>query len=179
MYIAVQLMSMPLVTERERDTATAIGSLVYENPFLPGRLAAERRVLGDAFQAEKSVWSLELHGESNPNLAAIAKVAEELAEKARSALPSLRRREKEETHLYEDLVTYVLYDRYSERLAELAVRENDERVPFYDAFAADAQHFLEPAGLLPTSREPAHLFPLFSPVRRAFLHIFTPPVGAS
>lgn len=170
---------MPLFTERERDTASAIGSLVYENPFLPGRLAAERRVLGDAFQAEKSVWSLELHGESNPNLAAIAKVAEALAEKARSALPSLRRREKEEINLYEDLVTYVLYDRYSEHLAELAVRENDERVPFYDAFVADAQHFLEPAGLLPASRELAHLFALFYQVRRAFLHIFTHLVGTS
>src|SRR5258708_3581526 len=97
---AVQLMSMPLFTERERDTATAIGPLVYENPFRPGRLAAERRVLGEAFQAEKRVWSLELHGESNPNLAAIAKVAEELAEKARASLPTPRRRgENEEISL--------------------------------------------------------------------------------
>jgi transcriptional regulator with AAA-type ATPase domain len=171
---------MLLFTDSGRATAAAIGSLVYENPFLPGRIAAERKVLGDAFIPEKSVWSLETRGESNANLAAIASRAEALVALARERLLTLRGVEKAELlALYDDLVTYVLYDRYSERLAALAARESDDRVPFYDAFAADARHFLEPAGLLPAPRELAHLFACFYQVRRAFLHVFTHLVGTS
>ena len=96
---------MPLFPEQERETAAAIGSLVCENPFLPGRIAAEQKVLGDAFVPEKRVWSLELHGESNPNLAAIARRAEELAAQARERIGKAT---KSELELYDDLVTYVL-----------------------------------------------------------------------
>lgn len=167
---------MALFSEHDRVTAKAIGSLVYENPFLPGRIAAERKALGDAFVPEKNVWSLELRGESNPNLAAIARRAEELAEQAHGRIGNAT---KSELDLYDDLVTYVLYDRYSEKLAALAVNEGDARVVFYDAFADDARHFLEPAGLLPAPRELAHLFACFYQVRRAFLHIFTHLVGTS
>jgi transcriptional regulator with AAA-type ATPase domain len=167
---------MALFSEHERATTAAIGSLVYENPFLPGRIAAERKALGDAFVPEKSVWSLELRGQSNPNLAAIARRAEELAAQARERIGKAT---KGELDLYDDLVTYVLYDRYSEKLAAMAVKEGDERVAFYDAFVGDARHFLEPAGLLPAPRELAHLFACFYQVRRAFLHTFTHLVGTS
>src|SRR5260221_9044005 len=167
---------MALFSEQERATAAAIGSLVYENPFLPGRIAAERKALGDAFVPERNVWSRELRGESTPNLAAIARRAEELAAQARGRIGKAM---KGELDLYDDLVTYVLYDRYSEKLVALAVKEGDERVAFYDAFAGDARHFLEPAGLLPAPRELAHLFACFYQVRRAFLHIFTHLVGQS
>lgn len=162
--------------ERERARAAAIGSLVYENPFLPARIAAERAALGEAFVQEKPVWSLEVRGASNPNLAAIAERAEELAAEGHARIGKAT---KGELAIYEDLVTYVLYDRYSDRLLALAERENDERVAFYDAFAADARHFLEPAGLLPSPRELAHLFACFYQVRRAFLHVFTHLVGTS
>jgi DNA-binding NtrC family response regulator len=76
-------------------------------------------------------------------------------------------------------VTYLLYDRYAEELVKLALRDGDGRAPFFDDFATEARHYLEPAGLLPPPRELAHLFACFYQVRRAFLHIFTHLIGTS
>ena len=136
-----------------------IGALVYENPFLPSRIELEKAILGDAFVADTTVWSRDIRHQSRPNIAAIGARAEAL----------LRRTPKGGRH-YEDLVTYVLYDRYSEKLVELDGRE---RVTFYDEFVADARHFLDDPPDLP------HLFACFYQVRRAFLHTFTYLVGTS
>ncbi|HEY2322010.1 MAG TPA: sigma 54-interacting transcriptional regulator [Thermoanaerobaculia bacterium] len=150
-------------TPEQRRLAGAIGSLAYENPFLPSRIEAEREILGEAFVADTAVWSRDLRQASRPNIAAIADRAETLARELRG----LR------SPLYEDLVTYVLYERYSDRLADLAARETNDRVAFYDDFAADARDFLdEPPDL-------AHLFACLYQVRRAFLHTFTYLIGTS
>jgi len=136
-----------------------IGALAYENPFLPSRIELEKAILGDAFVADTNVWSRDIRHESRPNLAAIGARAETL----------LKRMPKGGPH-YEDLVTYVLYDRYSERLLDLDGRE---RVAFYDDFVADARSLLDDPPDLP------HLFACFYQVRRAFLHTFTYLVGTS
>jgi DNA-binding NtrC family response regulator len=150
-------------TAEQKRLAAAIGSLAYENPFLPARIEAEREILGDAFIADTSVWSRDLRQASRANVATIAELAETLARELRGV----------RSPVYEDLVTYVLYERYSERLADLATRETNDRVTFYDDFAADARDFLDqPADL-------AHLFACLYQVRRAFLHTFTYLIGAS
>ncbi len=174
MYMAVHLVHM--IDSTERALATAIGSLTYENPFLPGRIECERAVLGDAFVPDRQVWSRDSHATSNPNVVAIGKRALALAERWRE---EWRPATAADRALYRDLVIYVLYDRFADALLELAERDSDGRVAFYDAFAADAGWFLEPAGLLPPPRELAHLFACFYQVRRAFLHIFTNIVGTS
>jgi len=144
-----------------KDIAAAIGALVYENPFLPSRIETERAILGNAFVAESTVWSRDVRQESRPNIAAIGARAEDLV-----------KRMPRGGH-YEDVVTYVLYDRYSEKLADLATRDGRERVACYDDFAADARELLDDPRDLP------HLFACFYQVRRAFLHIFTYLVGTS
>jgi len=150
-------------TPEQRRLATAIASLAYENPFLPSRIEAEREILGDAFVADTTVWSRDLRQAQRANVAAIAERAETLARELRG----LR------SPIYEDLVTYVLYERYSERLADLATRETNDRVAFYDDFAADARHYLDQPPDLP------HLFACLYQVRRAFLHTFTYLIGTS
>ncbi|HEX7191051.1 MAG TPA: sigma 54-interacting transcriptional regulator [Thermoanaerobaculia bacterium] len=150
-------------TPEQRRLAAAIAALAYENPFLPSRIEAERAILGDDFVADTTVWSRDLRQASRPNVAAIADRAEALARELRG----LR------SPVYEDLVTYVLYERYSERLADLATRETNDRVPFYDDFAADARDFLDQPPDLP------HLFACLYQVRRAFLHTFTYLIGTS
>jgi hypothetical protein len=160
----------------DRALAAAIGSLTYENPFLSGRMECERAVLGDCFVPDRPVWSRDSHVATNPNVVAIGERALALAERWRE---QSRPTTASDRALYRDLVTYVLYDRYAEALVELAERDADGRVGFYDAFAADAAWFLEPAGLLPPPRELAHVFACFYQVRRAFLHIFTNIVGTS
>ena len=141
------------------DIAAAIGSLVYQNPFLPARIETEKTILGDAFVAENTVWSRDVRQESRPNIRAIGAKAEQL----------LKRMPRGKAQ-YEDLATYVLYDRFSERFLDI---EGRERVGFYDAFAAEARELLGDTGDLP------HLFACFYQVRRAFLHIFTYLIGTS
>jgi hypothetical protein len=160
----------------DRDLAAAVGSLIYENPFLPSRIDAERAVLGDAFVPEKRVWSLDRQAQTNPNLPAIAETARSLADRGRERVAHAGERDRA---LYDDVVTYLLYDRYAENFAELAVRDTDQRVPFYDAFVADARHYLEPASLLPAPGQLAHLFACFYQVRRAFQNIFAYLIGKS
>jgi DNA-binding NtrC family response regulator len=150
-------------TAEQKRLAAAIASLAYENPFLPSRIEAERQILGDAFVADTTVWSRDLGQASRTNVAAIAERAETLARELRGT----------QSPVYEDLVTYVLYERYSERLADLAMRETNDRVAFYDDFAADARDFLDQPPDL------AHLFACLYQVRRAFLHIFTYLIGTS
>ena len=154
-------------TPEQRRLAAAIGTLAYENPFLPSRIEAEREILGDAFVADTTVWSRDLRQASRPNIAAIADRAETLARELRG----LR------SPLYEDLVTYVLYERYSDRLADLATRETSDRVAFYDDFAADARDFLPHSSDGPPDL--GHLFACLYQVRRAFLHTFTYLIGTS
>src|SRR4051812_34223658 len=120
-----------------RDIAIAIGSLVYQNPFLPERIETERAILGDDFVADTSVWSRDVRHESRPNIAAIGARAEQLVKRIPRG-----------PH-YEDLATYVLYDRWSERFLDV---DGKERVAFYDDFAADARQLLTDAHDLP------HLF---------------------
>ncbi|HJW93254.1 MAG TPA: sigma 54-interacting transcriptional regulator [Thermoanaerobaculia bacterium] len=144
-----------------QDIAAAIGSLVYQNPFLPQRIETEHAILGDDFVADTSVWSRDLRHQSRPNIAAIGARAEHLVKKSPRG-----------PH-YEDLATYVLYDRWSERFLDLADGKGRERVGFYDDFAADARH------LLTDTRELPHLFACFYQVRRAFLNVFEYLVGTS
>ena len=144
-----------------RDIAAAIGSLVYQNPFLPERIETERAILGEEFVADATVWSRDVRHESRPNIAAIGARAEQLVKR----IPRGPQ--------YEDLATYVLYDRWSERFLDVADGKGRERVAFYDDFAAEARSLLTDARDLP------HLFACFYQVRRAFLHIFELLVGTS
>jgi len=150
-----------MITAEQKTIAAAIGSLVYENPFLPSRMEIERAILGDAFVADTSVWSRDVQHESRPNLGAIAARAEALL---------MQRWSSRDQSLHEDVATYVLYDRYSEKLLGVDGRE---RVAFYDDFARDAHELLDEPPDLP------HLFACFYQVRRAFLHTFTHLVGTS
>src|SRR6266516_1520260 len=87
--------------------------------------------------------------------------------------------------LYEDVVLYLLYTRYENDLFDLVVQPADasdtgRRVPFYEKFRADCQHFLDLPGVpLPGRQEPGHLFASLFQVRRAFHHIFWHIIGGS
>jgi hypothetical protein len=64
-----------MFTTADRRLAEAIGSLLYENPFLPSRIEAERAVLGEAFVPEQRVWSRDPRATANPNVVAISEAA--------------------------------------------------------------------------------------------------------
>ncbi|MCH9646863.1 MAG: sigma 54-interacting transcriptional regulator [Deltaproteobacteria bacterium] len=176
-----------ILSDRERETATALADLTLVNPFMPERVEAERRALGDRFVEHQQVWHIQLEGgeAANPNLPLLTAEAQSLAEVLRERLAKVRRVGKAEAQIYRDLVVYALYRRYQQQLHgpmrdELKGGGNGP-LPFYRNFAGDLERFFAPAALagkvdLP---DPAHLFACFFQVRRAFHHIHRFLVGGS
>jgi transcriptional regulator with AAA-type ATPase domain len=174
---------MGLLSDSERDLATAVAHLSYVNPFLAERIEWERRALGDEHLPNDEVWhSRGDLGGQNPNEVRIAERAAALAEGLRERLASGVRATAVELELYQDVAQYLLYYRYQERLYAILVAAG--RRPdfgFYGDFAADCERFFAPAaaGRRRPRLDPAHLFACFFQVRRAFHHTFHSIVGGS
>ena len=173
---------MALLTDTERDFVTAVSRLAYVNPFLPERIDWERRALGEEHRPFDAVWHArgDVTGE-NPNEARIAERSGVLAEGLRERLAGGTRATADETELYRDLVFYLLYYRYQERLhASLTAGKRRPDFGFYDEFAADCERFLAPAaGRSRRPLDPAHLFACCFQVRRAFHSTFRSILGGS
>ena len=177
---------MGFMSGEERALAAALSRLGYANPFLPERIEAERAALGPAFVHADRVWSVRADRTvQNPNIARLGERAAALAATLRERLAAGAEPAASDRGLYEDVVLYLLYTRYENDLFDLVVQPADasdagRRVPFYEKFRADCQHFLDlPGAPLPGRQEPGHLFASLFQVRRAFHHIFWHIIGGS
>src|SRR2546428_320910 len=177
---------MGFISAEERALPAALSRLGYANPFLPERIEAEGAALGPAFVHADRVWSVRTDRTvQNPNVARLAERATTLAALLRERLAAGAEPAESDRVLYEDVVLYLLYTRYEDDLLDLVVKGADagdtgRRVPFYEKFRADCQHFLDLSGAaLPGHHEPAHLFACLFQVRRAFHHIFWHIIGGS
>src|SRR5690349_15526164 len=174
--------AMSFMTPAERAFAKAVSRINYSSPFVPERLEAEREALGSAYLESGRVWSLGSEDDERPNLALLRTRIEDLAARLREALTRGAPASEEDRVLYEDLVLHLLYDRNRDPLHELIKRRSRkaERVAIYDAYLADALHFLALPGLPePKPGELAHVFACFFQIRRAFHYIFAHIIGAS
>src|SRR5947209_4516531 len=100
-----------LFADDERAFARAVSRLAHSNPFLPERFEAEREVLGDDFDPA-STWQ-PLDGLAPaPNVAKISPRVTALVERVRERLGAGASGGADDLTLYEDLVAYVLFDRY-------------------------------------------------------------------
>jgi DNA-binding NtrC family response regulator len=176
-------MYMSLMRGEEDGLAVAIARLGHTNPFLPERIDAERAVLGAEFVPADVVWSVRAdRAVQNPNVSRLAARATALADRlqarlAAGALPSERER-----LLYEDVVLYLLYERYQSDLLAvvLAPEAATARMAGYDGFRADHAHYCDlPALRGAAASDPAHLFACLFQVRRAFHHTFWHIIGGS
>jgi transcriptional regulator with AAA-type ATPase domain len=178
---------MALLSSAERRLLESFSELVYGNPFLPGRIEAERRILGRAFIADEPVWSQSTDFEaSRPNLAA-------LNERAQSLLDTLRKRRRDispdqgEATLYVDLGIYVLYYRVSDELRALAEAElaapEEERPSLprrvWEQFKAGYLDLFAQGGGSICPHAPGQLLALCFQTRRAFVHVFNGLLGGS
>ena len=177
---------MLLMTADERRLAEAVSILVYCNPFLPERIEAERRALGDEFNESEPVWTIgEQPGIERPNVIVLSERAGALADALRNRLAEGHPADGAELKLYVDLVLYCLYYGQVEdfrRMIEgaLAAGHSPKRIPFYRDYARQFERYFHlPGRTWPTEYDPAHLFACFYQIRRAFHHIFTCIVGAS
>lgn len=168
----------------EREFVEAVSALTFCNPFLPERMAFERRILGGDAVDMGPVWSkrADFAGET-PNVLAIQERSEQALATFRSRLAESAEPSAEEWDLYVDLVSYVLYYRYQKPfLDRIAEESGADSFPFYSDFADDLRHFLETGttGTRPvTPEESAHWFACFFQVRRAFYQTFRFILGAS
>ncbi len=178
---------MALFTAEQRPLAEAVSELVYCNPFLPERLACERRALGEAFEPSASVWSHE-PGDMNEraNIERLLDRTVPLVETARQRLldkptagSAIERR------WYEDLVLYALDERVRHEMYDaieraIAGRGAPHRFTCWKRFCAEFEHYLQlPGCALPSGHDAAHVFACYFQIRRAFSHIFLYLIGSS
>ena len=175
---------MSFLSADERALATALSRVGYANPFLPKRIEAERAALGRDFIHAEHVWSVRTDRTvQNPNVARLAERAATLATRLRERLMGGATPPEPDRVLYEDVVLYLLYARHEDDLLALVLTsaepgETGRRVPFYEKFRADCQHFLDLPGVA-RRHDPDHLFACLFQVRRAFHHIFWHIIGGS
>jgi hypothetical protein len=175
---------MLFASDAEQAGARAIAQLAYTNPFLPDRLAAERAVLGEAFDPAATLWHTEAEPERTGNVARIGERATALAERTRERLAGGARPRTDEGPLYDALVLYALYDRFQPDFYRLIgdAKAATTRVAAFREFAAALTQYGGVAGLgsaPPGAAEAAHRFALLFQVRRAFHHIFAHISGGS
>ncbi|MEW4570684.1 sigma 54-interacting transcriptional regulator [Tautonia sp. JC769] len=177
---------MALLSPSKSRIARAIARIGYCNPFLPERLALERRALGDAFvEVGPVIWarpgvSIE---RLFPNVLTMRGQAEGLVGEMRSRLEQGHPASSEELLLYEDLALYLLYSHHMSAFDGLVMRDRDrdgEPVGFWDGFRREFEHLLRvPARRLPSDHDPAVIFAGFYQIERAFTHIFQKIIGGS
>ena len=173
---------MALLTARERRDCDAFSHLSYGNPFLPGRIDAERRLLGVASVAEGPVWSRTDDFErGRGNLPALKHKADVLADTLRSRLLDAKPADDADLTAYADLGLYVLYYHDQEATLAYAADESAGGVgPLWRRFRGEYRrlfHLRGDASLCPHSAE--HLFALCFQTRRAFLHVYNGLLGGS
>ncbi len=177
---------MVTLTAAELDLATGIAELSLCNPFLPERIAWERRILGRAFVPAGDVWSAPAVGlGSTANEERIQARAEALLAGVLARwVPGARLGTREARRL-DDVANYVLYYRHEpDFYALIRASEAGEpalAAPFFRAFAAaagtSASAFQRPGQV--DGAATAHLFACLFQLRRAFHCIHRHILGES
>lgn len=178
--------AMSLFTASDRQFLEAVARVAFSNPFLPERLEFERAALGDEYQPGTGrVWSRRSDvEESQPNVERLSRRATLIVDAARASLADRRRASRDELELYEDVVQYVLYDRFRPQF-QSALRAaiaggGPSKIAFWNEFRRTFDHYFVIDGVLfPSGFDAAHVFAGFFQIRRAFYHIFDSIVGES
>ncbi|MEX2670763.1 MAG: sigma-54 factor interaction domain-containing protein [Phycisphaeraceae bacterium] len=177
---------MPLFTTAQRRLVDAVAELMYCNPFLPERIACERRALGTAFDNRGSDWNL------NPDTKDHANVAL-LLQRAQQTLDAGYRRASEggkptdlEAARYEELVMFVHYHRFRDGFDQLLMENTTggrgRRTPaksIYTQFRQEVSRYSVDGLFAIDEGELTHWFACFFQVRRAFANIFHYIIGTS
>lgn len=172
-------------TPEERRQAELYSELVYVNPFQPARTALERQLIGDRYASSGS-WSWQADQSIRDKaIEWINAQAASLAQKLRDRLIVGQRGSDADLRLYEDLVTYTLYQDFWPDLRDmtaLGLKDPAATLKFarYPEFAKKATAYLDVPGLqLPSAKHLGWMLAAFFQVRRAFSLLFDWIVGTS
>ncbi|MEC9466528.1 MAG: sigma 54-interacting transcriptional regulator [Myxococcota bacterium] len=178
---------MTLFSSSKRILAEQIAALGFANPFGTERRDIENRLLAQAPEGLKTPGNRSAFLQWNDqNRKALRAVARPVIYEAREKLAAGHDGTEAELKIYDDLVLFQLYYRYSGQF-EAVINEvlaghqtQDLTYTLYEAFCADAAFFL---GVTPRGPklidELPHIFALFFQLTRAFLYIFHFLVGSS
>jgi DNA-binding NtrC family response regulator len=178
---------MVLFSPDQLVIAERVADLGFANPFGSERHAIEERLLAQAPANLKSPRRLGTFLRWNDeNRKALRAVARPVIYDARERLAAGRGGTPAELEVYDGLVLFQLFYRYSGQFEHVidevlaGHQTQDLTYTLYEAFCADAQFFL---GVTPQGPklidELPHIFALFFQLTRAFLYIFHFLVGSS
>jgi hypothetical protein len=172
---------MGLLSTEDLLLAEAISRLACCNPFLPERIECERQALGPDFVSGGTLWDLSGEPRAAPNVQALRRRSETLAERLSARLREGVRPSPEELALYEDVVVYRLFSGFEDAFYRLIDgRTGTARVAFFDTFRRDVERLLQiPGATVLAARDVPHLFAAFFQSRRAFHYIFRNILGNS
>ena len=177
---------MALFSRSERSFVESVAALAHCNPFLPERIALEKRALGAAFDAHLADWNLRPLGEEDhPNVARLLARCETVLRQAQSRLAGLRQDAPRDLAEYEDLLLMVLYHRHRTDFdaligASSAKNAVNQSAKLFQAFRSEAQEYLCFGDRrLPLVDQLSHVFAGFFQIRRAFANIFQFILGVS
>lgn len=179
---------MVWLTPEEQHSADALAEIGYCNPFLRKRLELEKQALGSEFTA----YDLVIHKPPEtdilrvfPNVLAMRKRAETLAAKMREHLLSPKPVNESDLGLYENLVLYLLFQKYDSNFDGLATEHLRKQnlpspFPFWKDFLRDHDFYLRlPGRRFPLRHDAHHIFATFFQIQRAFHDIFQTILGRS
>ena len=111
---------MTVLAPTERRFGEAISRLAFCNPFLPERIRWERAALGDEFDERYAHWNLDPAQHLSPNVERLLKRADTMLAAVRDRVSATRTLEGAEQQLYEDVLLFVLFHRYRDRIPGVA-----------------------------------------------------------
>lgn len=174
---------MALFSDSERTCAEAFVNLSYCNPFLPERIEYERLILGEDFAGADEAWHKHAdEAVERPNVSLLTQRAMVLADAVHDRIAEGKRPDESERRLYEDIVLYYLFNKYTEPFSQYVLdleqgkAASDSLAAVYDRFREDLVHYL---GELFAFGESGHLFACFFQLRRAWHHIYDNIIGGS
>lgn len=165
----------------------ALAELSASNPFLTRRIDLERDVLGDRFVYTDAAWHKRQDIDELPtNIGLLTETAGQWSETFRERLIAGESADVQELSIYEDVVSYFVYNVFQDRLRLFLEESGDSRslarchAPFYAEFREKLEYFFgEAAPELWARYDVPHLFACFYQLRRAFHYIHGNILGGS
>jgi len=175
---------MALCKGKEREIAEAIGKLDFTNPFIPERIALEKKALGSEYRPPAAQGNI--GAEKNRvhfNTSKLKEHAIKLLSKFRKRL--LKKDLKlisGDLEIYENLVIYYLYELYRSDIKTYFMDQSGKYslADSYKRFSADWKYYLQlPERPFETVFTAVKMFEMFFQIRRAFHYIFDFLIGRS
>jgi len=176
---------MSVFTPVQRRFAEAVSRLAFCNPFLPERIAWERAALGGEFDERYADWNLDPEQQLSPNVDRITERGAAILAAARDRVSPGQPLEGAEMQWYEDVLLFVLFHRFRDRIPAVAVQQpaaevNRRTAKVYRELLREAEAWLTLDGRLREISVPwPHAFAAFFQLRRAFDNISRFIIGVS